>query len=238
MEDQQTFKSYTLLQFQSFIQSISINRKITHIQIHHTWKPRKIDYRGEATIVGMWRYHTQTRGWHDIGQHFSVAPDGLIWDGRSLESDPAGISGHNKGGVMFEIIGNFDKGEEQLEGKQLEAIIGAVRLIISKFNLKLDNIIFHREYSSKTCPGTGITKDWFLEQVKAGRASLPDSQGFIDSPKWKKDYIDWFYQEGLLSSEEWKKDIEASLPLWAEALVIKRFYRKYLQSSNELITRK
>lgn len=220
------FKSYSIAEFQAFINTLSIRRKITHLQIHHTWKPRKTDYRGEATIASMWQYHTNTRGWRDIGQHFTVSPDGLIWDGRSLELDPAGISGHNKGGIMFEMIGNFDQGEETLEGKQLDAIIAAVRVLLQKFNLTEKDIVFHREYSPKSCPGTGITKQWFLNEIQSRKIQELSDQSYVNAPQWKKSAIDWLYKERLISSEDWKKQIESSLPLWAEALVLRRIFEK------------
>lgn len=222
------FKQYTIAEFEEFIETVSVKRAITHIQIHHTWKPRKTDYRGEATIVGMWRYHTETRGWSDIGQHFTIAPDGVIWDGRPLQLDPAGISGHNSGGIMFELIGNFDKGEEKLEGSQLDAIIIAIRILMERFNLELSDIVFHREFSSKTCPGSGLSKDWFLEQGKnrkinetTGNTSL---LSYDSAAKWQQNAIDWLYQEGYLTSEQWKSNIEAGLPLWAEAIVLQQIY--------------
>lgn len=228
------FKPYTISEFEAFIESVSVKRAINHIQIHHTWRPRKTDYRGEVTIVGMWRYHTETRGWSDIGQHFSIAPDGVIWDGRSLELDPAGISGHNSGGIMFEMIGNFDKGEERLEGIQLDAIITAIRVLMDKFNLELSDIVFHREFSSKTCPGSGISKDWFLEQSKNRKkieTSIDTSLITYDSaPEWQQPVIDWLYQEGYLSAEEWKGNVEAGLPLWAEAIVLQRIYNSLMDN--------
>jgi len=220
------FKAYTITQFQSYIQSVSVKRRITHIQIHHTWNPRKSDYRGEATITSMWRYHTQTRGWKDIGQHFTVAPDGLIWDGRSLESDPAGISGYNIGGMMFEMVGNFDKGEDRLEGKQLDAIVAAVRILMNKFNLSFNDIVFHREHAPKSCPGTGITKEWFLNELCNRKINELIANTYQSSESWKRTAIDWLYKEGFLSAEEWKENIEKGLPLWAEALVLKRLFDK------------
>lgn len=218
------FQAYTITQFQSYIQSVSVKRRITHIQIHHTWKPRKSDYRGEATIASMWRYHTQTRGWQDIGQHFTVAPDGLIWDGRSLESEPAGISGHNEGGIMFEMIGNFDKGEDRLEGKQLDAIVAAIRMLMNKFNLSFNDVVFHREHAPKSCPGTGITKEWFLNELRNREINELSPNSYQESESWKRTAIDWLYKEGFLSSEDWKENIEKGLPLWAEALVLKRLF--------------
>lgn len=224
------FKAYTISEFQTFIQSVTVARKINHIQIHHTWRPRKTDYRGEATIVGMWRYHTQTRGWDDIGQHFTIAPDGLIWDGRSLELTPAGIAGHNNGGIMFEIIGNFDKGEEVLEGKQLDAIIAATRALMEKFKLNTEAIVFHREYSEKTCPGSGLQKDWFIDLVNKRKVKGISTDSYLNAEPWKKNAIDWLYEKGLLTSNEWKENIEKGLPLWAEAIILQRIYNQSKRS--------
>lgn len=47
-----------------------------------------------------------------------------------------------------------------------------------------------------------------------------------DSPDWKREAIDWLFQEGLLTNEDWKKSIESPLPLWAEAIILRRLYDK------------
>lgn len=179
-----TFKQYSLSGFVEWIQRLSVTRKIGHIQIHHTWKPRKSDYQGERTIRGMWNYHVQVNDWNDIGQHLSIAPDGTIWDGRNFNTDPAGIKGHNAGGVMIEIIGDFDRGQETLEGLQLQAVIGAVHALLKRFSLTTDNIVFHREHAAKTCPGSGIDKAWFIDQVKGWKdeAKVPASFTATDFP--------------------------------------------------------
>ncbi|WP_096203187.1 N-acetylmuramoyl-L-alanine amidase [Bacillus sp. FJAT-45350] len=159
------FKSYTLEEFTAWIRRFQATRPINHIQIHHTWRHRKTDYKGERTIWGMWNYHVNTNGWRDIGQHFSIAPDGTIWDGRDLNQIPAGISGHNTGGICIEMIGDFDRGQETLEGEQLHAVLGTVNALLQRFSLTTKSIVFHREHSAKTCPGTGIDKTWFINQV-------------------------------------------------------------------------
>lgn len=222
------FKPYTIEEFDTFLSSLPpLPRTVNHIQIHHTWKPTKADYQGEATIYGMWKYHTQTNEWSDIGQHFSISPDGLVWDGRALHWDPAGIAGHNKGGLMFEIIGNFDIGHEKLEGIQLEAVVHAVRACLKRFNLGPEAIVFHREHSSKSCPGTGISKDWFLSQINSTSEPAEPTDAYPpDTPTWKKEAVQWLYQEGLLTHTDWQKVIDQPLPLWAEAIVLKRLFGK------------
>ena len=167
------FKRYTLQEFEAFIKTVPVRRTIEHIQIHHTWRPRKADYRGEPTIYGMWRHHTRVNGWQDIGQHFSIAPDGGIWDGRSLDINPAGIRGYNSGGLMIEIIGDFNTGQENLQNSQLFSVARVVVLCQNRFGLKNADVVFHREIdTSKTCPGTGLERFWFLNIVDRERKEM------------------------------------------------------------------
>lgn len=174
------FNSYSISEYRQWLNRQSVSRRVTHIQIHHTWKPRKTDYTGERTILGMYRYHTETRGWTDLAQHITIAPDGVIWDGRNLNLDPAGISGHNRGGIMIEMIGNFDAGEERLEGPQLQTVLAVVHLLMKRFALNQSHIVFHREHAGKTCPGTGINKTEFIRQVNQWREE--DERSVDDVP--------------------------------------------------------
>lgn len=47
-----------------------------------------------------------------------------------------------------------------------------------------------------------------------------------NTPDWKREAIDWMFQEGLLTNEDWKASVENPLPLWAEAVVLRRLYEK------------
>lgn len=208
-----TFKSYTADTIKPFLYSYPFTRSISAIHIHHTWKPTKADYVGEETIYGMWEYHTKTNSWSDIGQHFSVAPDGAIWDGRDLNRDPASIENHNKGAISIEIIGNFDV--EILKGPQKKAVIELIRTLLKVCDLSKQAIIFHREHSTKTCPGKNIQKDEFLgwldEQPKTEFVHirpveiirkdktykgyvLPDGKGYVEVRQLLEDLgerVDW-----------------------------------------------
>lgn len=78
------------------------------------------EYQGYSSIVGMWRYHTQTNRLSDIAQHVTIAPDGVIWTGRHWDLPPASATHHNGnaafGPFMFEIIGDFDEGRGRVPG--------------------------------------------------------------------------------------------------------------------------
>ena len=147
-------------------------------QIHHTWRPNHSNFNGKNHLAlqqGMYDYHVHVRGWNDIGQHVTLMPDGLFVTGRSFGSAPAGISGYNTGSFMVEMLGDFDKGKDKLEGAQLEAMLKLQHYLTTQAGAK---IMFHREHAPKTCPGTGLDKDAFVQAVKNfdGKATVSISK--------------------------------------------------------------
>ncbi len=200
------FRQLTVQEFETYISSVPVKREVGHLQIHHTWKPTKKDYVGERTIWGMWNYHVNTRKWQDIGQHFSIAPDGTIWDGRNLDIQPAGIKNRNRGGLMLEIIGDFNTGQDKLDNSQLFAVCRAVIACQERFRLKNADIIFHREIDgTKNCPGTGIERYWFLKMVDRERKEMQKGGGpFADVPAdhWGVNAIMWANEQGLITAND------------------------------------
>lgn len=89
------FQEMTIAEFADLLKRFPFSRTINFVHMHHTWRPRHADYRGKATIEGMWRYHTKVNGWSDIAQHITIAPDGTIWTGRGWNEPPASSKGHN-----------------------------------------------------------------------------------------------------------------------------------------------
>lgn len=158
------FSRFSVDQIILFIQKIKINRLISEIHIHHTWEPSLDDWLkkpdGNYWQNVMYSYHTINNGWSDIGQHFTLDPDGYFWDGRDVNSQPASIKGRNLNALAIEMLGNFD--EQHLEGKQRESIVKFCKFAKEYFNA---DITFHNEYSDKTCPGTNIYKPYFMEWI-------------------------------------------------------------------------
>lgn len=141
------------------------------VHIHHTWKPTHSNFNENNHLQlheSMKNHHIKTNGWSDIGQHLTLFPDGKWVVGRDWNINPASILGRNSLGFAIEMVGNFDikgtgeynsLGYDKLEGKQLNSILQFLNFV----NLP---IIFHREYSDKTCPGTSIDKNKFIQMVK------------------------------------------------------------------------
>ena len=169
-----SFKSYNICEFEKYIKSLKLSRRISRVQLHHTYSPSYGQFTGNnhSELQDCMRsYHIKTKGWSDIAQHFTIFPDGKILSGRSMEMIPAGINGANTGAVCIECLGNFDCGCDAMTKEQKTAIIAAVKILLDKFSLNAkDAIIYHSWWSAggtalgdyikgksvKSCPGTNF----------------------------------------------------------------------------------
>ena len=154
------FASMDLEAFEEVLAAFPFTRAIRTVHFHHTWRPRRADFKGEATIQAMWRYHTQTCNFSDIAQHITVDPSGMLWTGRNLNRAPASATGHNgddrSGPFMIEVIGDFDFGQDRFDGAQRAATIGLIAAVQRRFGLPVEALRFHNEMSAKSCPGTAM----------------------------------------------------------------------------------
>ncbi|TFV97302.1 amidase [Algoriphagus kandeliae] len=173
MESKYGFLKMSLPEFENWLNSQRIARTILYVQQHHTWVPNYSHFNGSNHFerqLAMKNHHVGSNGWSDIGQHFTIFPDGMILTGRSLESTPACIYGNNQHSICFEHLGNFDIGGDQMTNEQRQAIIKTTALICQKFNLPVNpiNIIYHHWFelgtgrrndgsgNNKSCPGTNF----------------------------------------------------------------------------------
>lgn len=168
------FRPLTRAEFVNELMTFDWTRRIWRVDMHHTFRPTHADYDGAACIERMCRFHVDDRKWDDIAQHVSIAPDGVIWTGRSWNKTPASVGGVlNAGAFMFEAIGNFDAGHDVLKNEQLQSVTHVIRAVQRRFRLPPEALLFHRDVpvTVKTCPGTSIDKGDILRRVM--RLQLP-----------------------------------------------------------------
>ena len=167
-------------EFKNWLKNKSVTRNVNKLQIHHTGSPSYSNFfksngthEDELTRQkNMKSFHVNSRGMSDIAQHFTVFPNGKIVTGRSLNSNPAGITGWNTGAICVEIYGNFDKGQDTMKDAQKKAVIMLYGELCKKFKItpSTNTIRCHawftsggtylRDYypakSRKSCPGTAF----------------------------------------------------------------------------------
>jgi len=177
------FLELTLDQFAELVARFPWKRTITEVHLHHTFKPDHADFRSRPpvqSIEGMFRFHTETRGFSDIAQHLTIDPRGVIWTGRNFNDPPASAVGFNgnatNGPFMIEMIGNFDQGHDTWEGAQLETAIAVTALLQRTHGLKPDACRFHNEMSTKTCPGSTIRRDEVVKALEAAHTRAPGAR--------------------------------------------------------------
>lgn len=217
-----------------------ISKHINENHVHHTYRPNHSNYPKNTTLQlhkNMRNFHVSTNKWDDIAQNITIGKDGDIVTGRDIRKIPISAKGYNGSTnwhpFAYEMIGNFDRGNDVFGGKQLESAIKISRY----FYLKNKGIKFHRELlingkQPKTCPGTGIDKNWFMGLVKDKKYDVKKEQeikveplqvawdvvkvvsskyGIYSEPltKWKEDsfkYVGWIFvtrQRQVVNGQTW-----------------------------------
>lgn len=167
------FIKMSLDEFGLWLNQQRLGRTVLKIQQHHTWNPDYALFNGNNHFErqrAMKNHHVAHNGWQDIGQHFTIFPDGTILTGRSLEKTPACIFGQNAGSICIENFGNFDHGGDIMSAEQSHAIVQVTALLCKKFNLPINefSIIYHYWFdlgtgernnsnvNKKSCPGSNF----------------------------------------------------------------------------------
>ncbi len=173
MLEQFGFTLLTPAEFEGWITQQDVARTVLYIQEHHTWAPSYVHFNGNNHFVlqrNMQHFHKNTNGWMDIGQHFSIFPDGMVVTGRNLEWSPACIFGFNAHAICIENIGNFDTSQDVMRPEQRDAIVRVTAALCRRFNVPAttDRIVYHHWFdlstgsrtnglgSTKSCPGTAF----------------------------------------------------------------------------------
>jgi hypothetical protein len=135
------FVQLTLQRFYLLLDCYPLKRAIDSVHMHHTWIPNRSQYSGEATINAIHEAHL-ARGFVDIAEHITIAPDGTIWTGRDWNLPPASAVHFNgtseRGPFMFETIGDFDLGHDPFDGVQRETVLSVLARLLTRFNLPVD----------------------------------------------------------------------------------------------------
>lgn len=174
----ETKYGFTLLEkneISDWVKNLEVYRDIRFIQEHHTWIPSYDHFKGNNHFdlqKGMKHTHVVDNGWNDIGQHFTIFPDGKVCTGRSLELNPACISQNNRSAICIENLGDFDTGKDVMTNEQKESIILLTSSLAKRFGIPLntDRIVYHHWFrlgtgernnggpttTNKTCPGTNF----------------------------------------------------------------------------------
>ena len=153
--------------------------KPTHLVLHHTATPNDGPTSNwPARVRQIWGYHTITNDWGDIGYHFLIDPNGVIYEGRyqGLRPDGAVIDGahnygFNRGTIGIAMLGTFE--DVTPTAKAQVALDNLVAYLMTRYRIQpdttayyahqrmtLNTIVGHRDAQlpgrSTACPGTTL----------------------------------------------------------------------------------
>ncbi|MBW3590149.1 MAG: N-acetylmuramoyl-L-alanine amidase [Actinobacteria bacterium] len=151
--------------------------RIRQLVVHHTVTAND-DPDPKATIRAIYSYHTQSRGWNDIGYNFLIDSNGNVYEGRFARSYAAGeiptgedtrgrgvigahASGFNTGSAGVSLLGDFTS---------VPPRPAAVSALVDFLAWKADrhgiypfgthngapSIAGHRDVGSTACPGSHL----------------------------------------------------------------------------------
>lgn len=143
-------------------------RKIDYIVIHcSATKPNQ-----DIDISDVKRWHTQQRGWLDVGYHFFIKRNGVLQRGRDLDGDGfvmeevgAHVKGYNSKSLAICYAGGINhlgKADDNRTPEQLETL----KTLVFTLKEMFPNAIIkgHRDFPNvaKACPSFDVA-DWLTE---------------------------------------------------------------------------
>jgi hypothetical protein len=127
---------------------------VSRITVHHSgvrlagWP--QID--GAQKMRALQRFSRRDRPWGDVPYHFSIAPDGAIYEGRDVRyAGDTNTSYATAGHLLIEVIGDFEQDEPT--PAQLASLTDLGAWACARWDLPLDRIGGHSDFAQTACPG-------------------------------------------------------------------------------------
>jgi len=124
-------------------------REITKIILHCADTPEG----REVSTAEIRRWHTEERGWSDIGYHWVVELDGSVHAGRPEERSGAHCKGHNRDSIGVCYVGGADADGDPKDTRtpeQKSALASLLSEILDRYPEA--KVYGHRDFSEKACP--------------------------------------------------------------------------------------
>lgn len=124
-------------------------REINKIIVHCADTPEGRDVKTEEIK----RWHTEERGWSDIGYHWVVELDGSVHAGRDESINGAHCRGHNSDSIGICYVGGSDaegNPKDTRTQEQKDSLVTLIREILDRHQEA--QVYGHRDFSEKACP--------------------------------------------------------------------------------------
>jgi hypothetical protein len=152
------------------------------ITLHHTASP-SLAQRPNGLLAQHLRnledYYKNTKGW-SAGPHLFVDEDQL-WGMCDFRRKGVHAVSFNSRAIGIEVLGDYDT-ESPKTGRGLacwETAAAGTKVLLDWLGLGVSSstVLFHRDdpKTTKTCPGTKVTKDWVLDLIRGATEEPADT---------------------------------------------------------------
>lgn len=101
-----------------------------------------------------------------LGYNYEINPKGKVYQARKDgEQTAACYQGNMNSGKCVHICldGNFDV--EKPTPNQIYALRDLIKKLAKKYSIKTKNIVFHRDYAEKSCPGMNVDEGFIRSLI-------------------------------------------------------------------------
>ena len=132
--------------------------EIKYITIHHGGVEFYDQEHAAEHVKNLQNWSREEKNWIDIPYHFMIDLEGNIYEARPInipgdtntEYDPTNHA-------LIEVMGNYEV--QELSEIQLKSMIDLTKYLMSKFEVSVEKVKTHKDYSAMTvCPGKNVYK--------------------------------------------------------------------------------
>ncbi len=148
-----------------------LNTAYQTVVIHHSAFYEDNDIN---TLLEVQTAHRNQRHWADVGYHFLIGKNGLIYEGRDWHVRGTHVETFNTGSLGICLLGNFMR--EAPNVNQLNSTLALINW--GSERLQLTHIATHRDFNPRTqCPGDNLYP--YLEQFASASGLSIGTDGYI-----------------------------------------------------------
>jgi len=186
------------LQYMTTVQKFVVHH--TDSEIRDLNGDSRMDTRDYGAIVqAIYRFHTLTRGWGDIGYNYLIDPLGNIYEGRYGGEMVIGAHAacYNNGTIGIALIGNYE--DNEVPEPALQALMSLIASKSKQYGIDpagtgsfrgktLPNVMGHKDVRPTSCPGTNL---YNLLPTVRNRVSIALRSGVLDENQLQVENLDY-----------------------------------------------
>lgn len=146
----------------------------TRIMLHHDGVV--FEDNAAERLRAIQRYAVRSHGWVDIPYHYLIDRVGNIYEGRPpLAVGDTATAYDPTGHVLITVLGDYNV--QEVDARQLEAIITLATWLSASYGIPPQNIAGHRDYAVTSCPGAHLyaylSSGYIIEAVAQRLPEMP-----------------------------------------------------------------